>query len=109
MTPLQTTIHTEFFAMLKRGLVPCFEYPLSNGEYLLVHLELSDKGLHFSFDSDGMAAYFDGIVTRLNNNHYLIAWDNMDEDTNLDSLLCLVDDNISEGYLLPNGLFASDL
>ena len=103
MTPLQTTIADEFSAMLRRGLVPCFEYPLSTGDYLLVELELTDKGLHFSFDSDGMASYFEGIVTRLNGNHYYIAWGDMDDDTNLDSLLCLVDDNISEGYLLQIG------
>ena len=109
MTPLQTTINAEFEAMLRRGLVPCFEYPLSTGDYLLVELELSEKGLHFSFDSDDKPVWFDGIVTRLNGNHYYIAWGDMDEDANLDSLLCLVDDNMSEGYLLPNGLLSSEL
>ena len=109
MTPLQTTIHTEFSAMLRRGLVPCFEYPLSTGDYLLVELEISEKGLHFSFDSDDKPVWFDGIVTMLNENHYYIAWDDIDDCFNLDKLLCLVDDNICVGYLFPNGLFSSEL
>lgn len=96
------TIKAEWQAMLNRGTIPCFEYQISEDDWLLVDLEFTDKGLEFSFDNDHKRVAFDGEIIIINDNRYLLPWDlNM----SLDSHLEMISENIVEGYLLVNDLY----
>ena len=97
------TIKDQFNDMLNRSIIPCFEYEMSNDEYLLVNLQISDKGIEFSFDSDNLDCSFDGEIETINSNHYVLLFDEYFED--LDYYLQMIDNNIIEGYLLPNNLY----
>lgn len=92
--------------MLQRGRMPLFEYELNNGEYLLVQLECTETTIKFSFDDSFGSVHFDGDIQG-DNGYYSYQFDN-DYNT-LDSLLELIDTNIMEGYILPNGLYMEDV
>lgn len=94
-------IKQDWDAMLSRGIIPCFEYQISENDWLLVGLEFTDEGLEFSFDSDNKRCAFDGEIIMINDNRYLLPWD---LDMSLDSHLEMINDNMTEGYLLVNGL-----
>ena len=103
------TLHAQFNQILDRGNIPCFEYEISNGDYLLVDIQITDKqantqGLLFSFDTDNKPVSFYGdIVTFENNNNlFLLPFDEYSED--LDYYLQGLYENIIEGYLIPNEL-----
>lgn len=103
------TLHKQFNTMLESGTIPCFEYEMSNGEYLLVNIQITDKqadaqGLLFSFDTEDKFVSFDGdiITFKNNNNLFLLPFDGDSED--LDYYLQGLDENIIEGYLIPNEL-----
>lgn len=96
------TIKSEWQAMLDRGIIPCFEYQISEGDWLLVDLEFTNEGLRFSFDSDNKRCAFDGVITVINDNFYLLPWD---LDMSLDSNLEMISENMIEGYLLVNDLY----
>ena len=104
------TLHNQFNAMLERGTIPFFEYQMSNGDYLLVNIQITDKqantqGLLFSFDTDNKPVSFDGdIVTFENNNNlFLLPFDEYNAD--LDYYLQGLYENIVEGYLILNNLY----
>lgn len=91
--------------MLDRGNIPCFEYQISEDDWLLVDLEFTNEGLVFSFDSDNNLVAFDGWVTVINDDRYLIPWE---YGMSLDEHLAAVDNNIIEGYLLVNDLYCCE-
>lgn len=104
------TLHEQFNQMLDRGTILCFEYEMSNNEYLLVDIQITDKqsdiqGLLFSFDTDDLPVSFYGdIVTYENNdNMFLMPFDEYSDD--LDYYLGGLYENITEGYLIPNNLY----
>lgn len=82
---------------------PIFEYKTSESDYLVVELSLSEDNqeIEFSFDSDNKKTWFSGDVTTINNNRYKIT---VDLDMSLDWHIQLIDQEMTEGYLLPNGL-----
>jgi hypothetical protein len=96
------TIKQDWDAMLDRGIIPCFEYQISEDDWLLVGLEFTDDGLGFSFDSDNKRVAFDGDIEVINDNHYMLPWD---LDMSLDSHLEMISENITDGYLLVNDLY----
>lgn len=96
------TIKQDWDAMLNRGIIPCFEYQISEDDWLLVNLEFTEDGLEFSFDSDNKQVSFDSGITIINDNRYLLPWD---IDMSLDSHLEMISDNITEGYLLVNDMY----
>lgn len=96
------TMKTEWQAMLDRGIIPCFEYQISEADWLLVDLEFTDEGLEFSFDSDNKQVSFDGGIKIINDNRYMLPWDLY---MSLDSHLEMINENMIEGYLLVNGLY----
>lgn len=106
LNSVKNSIKAQFDAMLSRGTIPCFEYQISEDDYLLVNLELSDNGLLFSFDSDNKRVAFDGVIEVINNNHYLLPFDEYFDD--LDYYLQMIDENMTEGYLLVNDLYYSE-
>jgi hypothetical protein len=104
------TLYTQFNEMLCRGTLPLFEFEMSNGDYLVVNIQISDKqskdqGFLFSFDTDNKPVFFDGEIVEFenNNNLFLLPFD--DYFDNLDYYFQMISDNITEGYLLPNNLF----
>lgn len=93
------TIRTEWQSMLCRGIIPCFKYQISEDDWLLVDLEFTNEGLVFSFDSGNNLVAFDGWVTVINDDRYLLPWY---FDMPLNRHLEVISDNMIEGYLLVN-------
>lgn len=81
-----------------------FEYKISETDYLVVELSLSkdNQEIEFSFDSDNKKTWFSGEVITINDNRYKIT---VDPDMSLDDHIQLIDQEMTEGYLLPNGLY----
>lgn len=100
------TIKQQFEAMLQRGIIPCMEYQTSEDDWLLVNIECSDQGIVFSFDSDNKRVAFDGEIITYNDCRYCLPYDEYFED--LDYYLQMIDQNIIEGFLLPNDLYYVD-
>ena len=107
------TLNEQFQNMLNRNIMPLFEIEMSNGEYLIVDIELREKegrkgydGVRFSFDQNNLKTYFDGDTVKLGDGVYLIKYDECFD--NLDTYLEMIMDNITEGFLIPNDLFKMD-
>ena len=79
-------------------------YKLLNGEHLSVELSLTNKGMQFSFDLEGLPTYFSGDVIKTGPYTFLVKADVYSLNTLHDLLEC-VDDEITVGYLIPNGLY----
>ena len=99
-------IKQEFNDMLGRGIIPCFEFEIINDEYLKVDIEINDNGILFSFDSDNKRVAFDGIIQIIDDNHYLLPFDEYID--HLDQYLEMINDNIIEGYLIVNDLMRGE-
>ena len=93
----------QFEEMLRRGTLPCFEFQTSEDDYLLVNLEVTEEGIEFSFDSDDKPVYFDGDIIVINDNRYIVPFD--EYLTDLVFYIERVHDNIVEGFLIPNDLY----
>lgn len=100
------TIKKQFDEMLSRGIIPVFEHELPNDEWLTVDISVNDKGVLFSFDSNSLPVSFDGEIEVINDNHYLLPFDDCFD--NLDTYLEMISVNVMEGYLLPNNLFVME-
>ena len=103
-------IKDQFNAMLERGIITAMEYQIKdddNGnDWLLVDIGINDQGITFSFDSMEKPVYFDGEIITYNDCYYCLPFDEYFED--LDYYLQMINDNIIEGFLLPNGLYYVD-
>ena len=98
---IKDSITKEWDDMLSRHVMPFFELEIINDEYLLVNLELHEKGIRFSFDSDNKPVSFDGEIIEINNCSFVLPFE---DDSSLDSYLEMIMENLNEGYLLPNNL-----
>ena len=87
----------------KMRCLPLFEFDLPNDEYLVVNLEMANKGIKFRFDSDNKSTHFSGDVIKTGDDVFLIKCDVY--NTILDSYLEMIHDEITEGYLIPNDLY----
>lgn len=96
-------LKSEMQAFISKGGIPCFEYKLNNGEYLIVNLEVVKKGIKFSFDSMDLKTWFSGEIIKIHDNRYLLKADQYTED--LDSYLQQIDQEILDGFIVPNDLF----
>ena len=98
---MNNSIRTEWENM---RCFPIFEYKISENDYLIVELSLSEDNqeIEFSFDSGQKKTWFSGDVTAINENRYKIT---VDPDMSLDEHIQLIDQEMTEGYLLSNGLF----
>ena len=94
------TIQLQFNEMLDRGVMPYLEYELFNGEFLLVEIQATDKGLEFSFYANGLPCFFDGQIVG-SGNFWLLPYDDC---FSLDEHLQTIDQNITEGYIIAHGL-----
>lgn len=101
---MNNSIRTEWEKMISNGIIPVIEYQTGKNEWLVVYIQLSDDNheIEFSFDSDNKKTWFSGDVITINDNRYKIT---VDPDMSLDEHIQLIDQEMTEGYLLPNGLF----
>lgn len=101
---MNNSIRTEWEKMISNGIIPVIEYQTGKNEWLVVYIQLSDDNheIEFSFDSDNKKTWFSGDVVIINDNRYKIT---VDPDMSLDEHIQLIDQEMTEGYLLPNGLF----
>ena len=101
---MHNSIRYEWEKMIFSGIIPVIEYRISENDYLIVDIQLSDDNecFIFSFDSDNKKTWFSGDVTTINENRYKIT---VDPDMSLDEHIQLINQEMTEGYLLPNGLF----
>lgn len=95
------TIQKQFQEMLNRGTLPYLEYELFNGEFLLVELKATEKGIEFSADFNDLPCFFDGQIEGAGNFWVLPYTENFEE---LDDYLVTTDQNILGGYIFPNKL-----
>lgn len=104
------TIKDQFDAMLESGKIPAMEYPIKNddngNDWLLVDIGINDQGITFSFDSMEKPVSFDGEIITYNDCYFCMPYDQYFED--LDYYLQAINDNIMEGFLLPNDLYFVD-
>lgn len=117
MTSSFENIVLQWENMLKSGKIPCFEFELKDGEYLLVDLELRDvpnqanirnvqKEICFSFDYMQLPTWFSGNVKQYHDCKFSLLIE--DQDTNLDQVLELVYEEIVGGFIVPNDLLPSE-
>lgn len=99
-------LESEWQAMINRGTHPMFEYQIGENDYLIVNLEFTDNGIEFSFDSDNKRVAFDGDIKVINDNRYLMPFDVFTDS--LDCYLETIHANITEGYLIVNGMLYSE-
>lgn len=85
--------------------IPCFEFELKNGDYLLVDLQVSDEGIWFGFDEEGLDVRFDGDIES-DGDYYLLKFDEYFDD--LDSYLETIYSNLVEGVLINNNLYPEE-
>jgi hypothetical protein len=105
-------IKEQFDDMLQRGTIPCFEYQIAEDDWLVVDIELHPKGIKFLFDDrciDKPVFFFSGNVKQLHPENfgcYLMPFDDWVND--LDSYIQAIDQEMTEGFLLPNNLFYTE-
>ena len=102
---MNNSIRTEWENMIFSGIIPVIEYRISENDYLIVDIQLSDDNecFFFSFDKDSLCdVYFSGNVTTFSNIYYRYP---VDEEMNIDWHLNAINQEMTEGYLLPNGLY----
>lgn len=101
---MNNSIRTEWEQLISSGRIPVMEYQISENDYLTVDVSLSEdnREIEFSFDSDNKKTWFSGDVIVINDNRYKIT---VDPDMSLDHHLQAISEEMTEGYLLPNGLY----
>lgn len=105
---MNNSIRTEWEKMISRGIIPVIEYQTGENDWLVVNIQLSDDNecFFFSFDKDPLYdVYFSDDVTTFSNIYYRYP---VDKEMNIDWHLQLIDQEMTEGYLLPNGLYYYD-
>ena len=103
---VQESIRAQWDAMIDKGVMPLLELQTSEDDYLIVEIQLSDDndGFVFSFDKDALCdVFFSGEIERVIANNYQLTIDECFE--NLDSYLEQINNEMLEGYLLPNNLY----
>lgn len=101
---MNNSIRTEWEKM---RCFPILEYKIGESDYLVVELSLSEDNqeIEFSFDSDNKKTWFSGDVVIINDNCYKIT---VDPYMSLDEHIQFIDQEMTEGYLLPNGLYCDE-
>lgn len=100
------TIQQQFDTMLERGIIPVFEFELSNGEFIIVDISINDSGVVFSFDTQDAILYFSGNVERISDNTFVYQFDEYFDS--LDYYLQEIHQEIIEGYIAANNLELKD-
>ena len=110
LVDVQKSIAYQWKEMIASGRLPVMEYQIGEGNYLLVDVALVDNGaaILFSFDRRPFPTadvWFSGDVIKVLDNYQIT----IDEYTdNLDIYLQQIDQEMTEGFILPNGLYYSE-
>lgn len=110
LADVQKTIVYQWEKMVKAGRVPVLEYQIGEDDYLQVDVDLVDNGsaILFSFDRRPFPTddvRFSGDVIPVLDNYQIT----IDEFTDrLDLYLQQIDQEMLEGFILPNGLYYSE-
>lgn len=105
-----TTVQSKIKQWNECDLLKCFEYKLLYNDSLTVFVYLhtpggrAKKGLCFGFYGRGLKTWFSGDVKKRGGLHFIAFEDHL----SLDEELQRIDDEITEGFLLPNELFVSE-
>ena len=107
LAEVQKNIVFQWEKMIANGRLPVMEYQIGEDDYLIVDLELVDEGsaILFSFDRYPFPTadvWFSGDVIKVLDN-YQITIDEFTDD--LDIYLQQIDQEMLEGFILPNGLY----
>ena len=94
------TLQKEFQTMVQSGRIPVLEYELYTGDYLTVEIEATENGLQFSADFCEGKCFFDGQITG-SGNHWLLPYD---YDFSLDAHLQMINQNVTDGYIIAHSL-----
>ena len=102
---VQKSLKNQWDAMINSGRTPVIEYQIGEDDYLMVEISFVGEGLLFSFDDKPFPTcevFFSCDVVKVLNN-YQITFDEYVD--NLDIYLQIIDREITEGFILPNGLY----
>ena len=102
---LTHSVRFQWEELINSGRIPVMEYQISESEYLVCDISLSDDNecFFFSFDKDPLHdVYFSGDVTTFSSIYYRYPVDN---EMSLDWHLDAINQEMMEGYLLPNNLY----
>ena len=105
---MNNSIRTEWEKFISSGRIPVIEYQIAEDEYLICDIYLSDDNecFFFSFDKDPLhEVYFSGDVTTFSDIYYRYPVDN---EMSIDWHLNAINQEMTEGYLLPNGLYCDE-
>ena len=97
-------IQKQFSEMLDRGTMPLFEFELKDDEYLIVNIDIGNKGIYFNFDDEYKTSFSNDIFKK--GDSYLLKFDPYFDD--LDYYLEQISNEITEGYLMSNNLLKQD-
>lgn len=102
--PVAKTLFNQWQTMLESGRMPVLEYELLSGDYLLVsidlHLSKGKGGFILSFDSDNLPTWFCSVKKL--GYKFVLPFDRYFD--NLDTYLQQIDQEITDGFLVPNNL-----
>ena len=107
LAEVQKSIACQWKEMIASSRLPAMEYQIGDDDWLQVDVSLVDNGsaIIFSFDRRPFPTadvWFSGEVTPVLDNYQIT----IDEYTdNLDIYLQQIDQEILEGFILPNGLY----
>ena len=102
---MNNSIRNEWGKLISSGIISVIEYQTGENDWLVVYIQLSDDNecFFFSFDKDPLCdVYFSGNVTTFSNIYYRYP---VDKEMNIDWHLNAINQEMTEGYLLPNGLY----
>lgn len=95
-------LESQWTTMLERGIIPCFEFELTDGEFLLVDISFCDDGLYFEFDENNLKTWFSGDVIKYGGG-YKIKFNGCFD--NLDYYLREIYTEVMDGFVIPNNLY----
>lgn len=103
--PVAKTLYNQWQTMIESRRIPVLEYELNNGDYLLVSVKFvlfrGKGGFRFDFDRGNLPTFFSSAVKIVKDTQYLPFDKYFD---NLDTYLQQIDQEITEGFLIPNNL-----
>lgn len=103
---MRERIKAQWQAMIKAGRIPVMEWKMANGEWLVVDIGYKGDYFLFSFDQDNKPLFFDGSIIKGDNGFYRYPLNEYFDS--LDHYLQEINQNIIEGYLIPNSLYCAD-
>ena len=98
-------LENQWNKMLASSTIPCFEFKLPPGEYLLVEISFRNNGLLFNFDENGLKTRFSGNVVK-SEGGYKIKFDACFD--NLDYYLQEIYAEVMEGFIIPNDIYIEE-